>query len=240
MAVPSKTTFPLLPPFFFSFVGTNDMEALLSKVLGWAVITGSSLVKVPQIINVVKSHSAEGLSNTSLALESVAFLITVAYCFCRQFPFSTYGESVFILFQDVVIAALIANLSRVSHAVTGAAIAAFAAVLWGLLFGGFVPAPALAFAQLCTIPVFTVSKIPQIWLNFKNGSTGQLSLITFALNFAGSAARIFTTLSELSDTIMLISSILGFTLNGIITAQILWYWKISPAAPVPEAEKDKK
>lgn len=83
----------------------------------------------------------------------------------------------------------------------------FFAIAFGL-FGslaamclGYVPMTMMEQLQALTIVIFAASKIPQAWTNFKTKSTGKLALITFLLNFAGSMARIFTTLQEVNDPI---------------------------------------
>lgn len=53
---------------------------------------------------------------------------------------------------------------------------------------------------------------------------------------AGSLSRIFTTIKEVDDPLILYGYIAGFTLNVILAAQVLYYWK-SPAKPKKEAEK---
>lgn len=60
-------------------------------------------------------------------------------------------------------------------------------------------------------------------LKFKNKSTGKLAFLTFLLNLLGSVARVFTTLQEVDDILILTSAITGVILNGIITLQILVY-----------------
>lgn len=92
------------------------------------------------------------------------------------------------------------------------------------LLSGKVPAEYMAMLQLATIPIFSGSRLPQIWSNFSSGSTGQLSVITFFLNFAGSCARVFTTMQETSDPTLLVGFASGAVLNGILLAQIFWYW----------------
>ena len=44
--------------------------------------------------------------------------------------------------------------------------------------------------------VLLVSRIPQILQNYTSKSTGQLSFMTYAMNFMGTLARVFTTLQE--------------------------------------------
>jgi mannose-P-dolichol utilization defect protein 1 len=78
----------------------------------------------------------------------------------------------------------------------------------------------------------TISNLyPQIWLNFSNGSTGQLSAITVFLTFAGSLARVFTTFQEMPDDAMMIASfVIASSLNGVLFAQVLYYWNVAPKA----------
>ena len=53
----------------FDILDADCFKATLSKGLGLAIILGSILVKVPQIMNVMNSKSAEGLSLFSTLLE---------------------------------------------------------------------------------------------------------------------------------------------------------------------------
>lgn len=46
----------------------------------------------------------------------------------------------------------------------------------------------------------------------------------------GSLSRIFTTLQEVDDKIILYGFVAGFTLNVILASQVLYYWK-SPSKP---------
>jgi len=70
-----------------------------------------------------------------------------------------------------------------------------------------------------------VVKGTQIYQNFKNKSTGQLSFITNFLNLAGTAARMLTTFIELSDSFLLLNYGAGSLLNLTIVLQMLVYWK---------------
>eukprot|EP00271_Cylindrocystis_brebissonii_P012536 TRINITY_DN3120_c0_g1_i1.p1 TRINITY_DN3120_c0_g1~~TRINITY_DN3120_c0_g1_i1.p1 ORF type:complete len:124 (+),score=24.48 TRINITY_DN3120_c0_g1_i1:84-455(+) len=78
--------------------------------------------------------------------------------------------------------------------------------------------------------LFTLSRIPQIWSNFANRSTGQLSFATTFLNFAGCIARLFTYIQEKAPFSMVIGSLLGIVCHGTLVAQILFYnWSLSVA-----------
>jgi len=65
----------------------------------------------------------------------------------------------------------------------------------------------------------------QLYANYSNGSTGQLSSITQALLFLGAVARIFTSIQETGDQLTIISYVVSTVCNFIIVAQIGYYWK---------------
>lgn len=73
----------------------------ISKLLSFGIVLGGSIVKVPQILKIVSSKSARGLSLTSYLLDTAGLGITVAYNVREGFPWSTYGENVFLLVQNV-------------------------------------------------------------------------------------------------------------------------------------------
>ena len=88
---------------------TDCLKLAISKGLGIGIIGASSIVKVPQIIKLVNSKSAVGVSFLSYLLETAAYLIGLAYNYRQEFPISTYGETGLILVQNVVIAALVVS-----------------------------------------------------------------------------------------------------------------------------------
>ena len=76
-----------------------------------------------------------------------------------------------------------------------------------------------------------VPRLPQIVQNVRQGHTGRLSLITYALNFLGGAARVFTVLTELDDKIALTSAVSGVVQNGVLVAQIVLLGGIKTELP---------
>jgi len=60
--------------------------------------------------------------------------------------------------------------------------------------------------------------------NYKNHSTGQLSAVTCFMLFFGAMVRIFTTIEETGDGILLLTYLCTATLNGMIAGQVVWYW----------------
>jgi len=207
-----------------NFLHVPCLKLLLSKFLGFGVVAGSLVYKLPQMLKIQANRSAKGLSILSVILELLAVTISFSYSFNKGFPFLTFGESVFVAASNLVI---ISQILSFDHGGLGAAglggIALYGGAVY-LMVSGQVPISALQILQGCTTPITIASRLPQIWQNFRDKSTGQLSFITWFLNFAGSMARIFTTIQEVNDTLVLVGFIVGATLSGIILAQILFYW----------------
>jgi mannose-P-dolichol utilization defect protein 1 len=146
----------------------------ISKALGVAIVGVSAIVKVPQLINLLSSKSAAGISFLSYALETVAYLITLSYNVRMNNPFSTYGENIFIAVQNIAIATLVLHYGG-----KGAGAAAFVAVLGAGLYALFsediVDMKTMAMLQAAAGVIGVASKLPQILTIFMEGGTGQLS-----------------------------------------------------------------
>jgi PQ loop repeat len=67
--------------------------ALISEALGLGIVLGSIMVKMPQILAVVRAGSAEGLNPLSFELETAGLAIAATYGALNKLAFSAYGES---------------------------------------------------------------------------------------------------------------------------------------------------
>jgi mannose-P-dolichol utilization defect 1 len=66
----------------------------LLQGLGFGIIAGSTLVKLPQVATVLRARSAEGLSPLSFELETLGLAIAATYGFAFRLAFSAFGESI--------------------------------------------------------------------------------------------------------------------------------------------------
>jgi mannose-P-dolichol utilization defect 1 len=211
----------------------------ISKALGIAIIAAASVVKVPQILKLIRSGSSSGLSFTSYVLETASFLITLAYNIRAGFPFSTYGETSLILAQDVVIGVLILQYQKKSAA-AGVFVAGVASAIYALIVSDtLVSAEQMKLLQGGAGVLSIASKLPQIFTVYSQGGTGQLSAFAVFNYLLGSASRIFTTLQEVDDDLILYSFIAGFVLNAVLAAQMVYYWN-SPTTSRHAGEVDTK
>ena len=158
-------------------VDLSDPDCLklaISKGLGIGIVTMSSVVKVPQILKLLSSKSAAGVSFLAYLLETSAVLVALAYNVRNEFPFSTYGETAMIAVQNIIISTLVLNYSG-KAAQAALFVAALAAAVAALFTESIVSMPTLKILQASGGVLGVASKIPQIVAIFQQGGTGQLS-----------------------------------------------------------------
>lgn len=210
-------------------VDFSDMECMkstLSKCVGTAIVGGSCLVKLPQVVNLWRAASAAGLSFVGTMLELVAVTASGAYSFANGFPFGAYGEAIFLSLQTCVVALLILWYSG-RRAASAALAAAYAVVVAAVLTPGVIPDKVLWWGQAANIPMVVVGKLIQVVMNFRNGHTGVMSAVTVFMLAAGSIARIFTSIQETGDEILILTYICASTVNIMLALQVVFYWNVT-------------
>ncbi|XP_014248013.1 mannose-P-dolichol utilization defect 1 protein homolog [Cimex lectularius] len=207
----------------YNFFNVFCLKALISKCLGLAIIGGSLMVKVPQIVKIWANQSAEGVSFTNVLTDLYAITSGSSYAFVQKFPFSAYGEGLFLGLQTVTIAVLVLHFNVSSN--LAAVFTALYAVVIYVLTSGLTPVSFLWNLQAVSVPIMFFGKLTQAYTNYKNGGTGQLSAATCVMLLFGNVARIFTSIQETGDMIIIVTYLLATIGNGIIVGQFIFYRK---------------
>ncbi|XP_054851178.1 mannose-P-dolichol utilization defect 1 protein [Eublepharis macularius] len=208
----------------FNFLHIPCLKILISKGLGLAIVAGSLMVKLPQIFKIVGAKSAEGLSFHSILLELLAITGTMAYSIANSFPFSAWGEALFLMLQTVAIGFLVQHLG--GHTGRGLSFLFLYFGVLSLLLSPLSPMAVITVLQASNVPAVVISRLLQAATNYRKGHTGQLSAITASLLLAGSLARIFTSVQETGDPLMALTYVVSSACNGIIVMQLLYYWNV--------------
>uniref|UniRef100_A0A8C9AAD7 Mannose-P-dolichol utilization defect 1 protein n=1 Tax=Prolemur simus TaxID=1328070 RepID=A0A8C9AAD7_PROSS len=203
------------------------LKIVLSKGLGLGIVAGSLLVKLPQVFKILGAKSAEGLSLQSVVLELVALTGTMAYSITNNFPFSSWGEALFLMLQTITICFLVMHYR--GQTAKGVAFLACYALVLLVLLSPLTPLAVVTLLQASNVPAVVVGRLLQAATNYRNGHTGQLSAITVFLLFGGSLARIFTSIQETGDLLLAGTFVVSSLCNGLIAAQLLFYWNAKPA-----------
>lgn len=213
------------------------VTASVVKGLGFGIIAGSTLVKVPQLVNIVTAGSAEGLSASSQYQELVSNVLGSVWHIWNGSPFSAFGECITVSLGTLAVVlamwryawpgtgqvvavsaltALCAQLALTSHAQLAAAAAPYAGA-W------LTPAVAKDGLQFLGSLTFWGSRLTQIYATWAAGSTGTLAFFTLFANFAGTSARVLTSAKEVKDRTQLAVTAFNAFLNGVLLVQYFLY-----------------
>jgi len=80
----------------------------------------------------------------------------------------------------------------------------------------------------------------QAFENYRNKSMGQQSIVTAALLFLGSLARVFTSFQETGDFIIIFAYSLASFANTIIVTQLIFYSTFGGAKKPPRGKKQQQ
>jgi mannose-P-dolichol utilization defect protein 1 len=166
---------------------TECVKLAVSKGLGIGIIAASSVVKVPQIIKLVRSKSASGVSFLSYVLETSSYLISLAYNLRNGFPISTFGETALILAQNVVICVLVLRYSGQTSA-AALFMGLLATAITTLFSPNFLSMEKLSYLQAGAGVLGVASKVPQIAAIWQQGGTGQLSAFAVSQIYTGDSS----------------------------------------------------
>lgn len=196
-------------------------QLLLRKGLSLGIISGSALVKLPQLLKILLNQSVTGLSLLGQVLELLASTIAFVYNFRAGNPFMVYGETVFVSLQNALLVLMIGFYgNKMMQLIMFTAI--YSVLLSTLLIPNYVNMEQMAILQVATIPITALARLPQIFQVWSSGSPGQLSYISLFLVMAGSLARLYTTFAEVKDPILLIGYSTTALLNTILFLQVFF------------------
>ncbi|VDP31975.1 unnamed protein product [Soboliphyme baturini] len=209
----------------YNFFSTLCVRLVFSRFLGLGIVTLSALVKVPQIVKIWNARSGVGVSVFSQVLELIGTMTMVAYSSAKGFHFSAWGDALFLTLQTTVVIFMILWFAGDRN--LAALFLLIFAAMSSLLQMRFFPLSWISKLQASNTLLFLLARGLQAASNYKRKSTGQLSAVTCFLLFGGCLARIFTSVQETGDTLMIIQFVIASIMNFIIFAQIIVYWNSS-------------
>jgi len=195
----------------------------ITKALGYGIIIASTLVKLPQVLKIMSNKSGAGIAVLGVLMELMAITFNASYSYAKRFPFTAWGETIFLLVETALIAFLVlfydgkkgqALVFLVTHS----------AIVY-ILTSGFTPINVLWSFQACNLPLAVTGKLVQAYNNLKNGHTGQMSAITVWMLCLGCVARVFTSIQETGDQLTIMTYLVASVANGLLVAQVHYYWK---------------
>lgn len=204
------------------------------------VIIGSLFVKLPQIIKIHENWSVDGVNFYMIMFEFISDAIACIYNLRMGYGLLSFFERIvllagnFILLLFFVVVNIIpsSNAHRyIYHSVDKREwrmylflIVMNIIILPQLIHKKVVPDEVIKFMFESSIGLFIVSRLCQIYTNFKMKLVENLSISMFVLPIIGALARIITAIVDMDSDELIIA---GFSSSVILNSIIIWQiWSV--------------
>ncbi|XP_046996821.1 solute carrier family 66 member 3 [Schistocerca americana] len=202
------------------------MEILyvISDVLSIITITLCLVLKIPQILNLLKVKSAVGINLYGLLLELTSYTIMASYNFCNDYALLSYMEYPIILVQEIILIYLVLKyknmVNTLSFAIFGIYLGLTSAFLTGVL-----PKTILSIlVPLCT-PVSASSKVVQLLEILRTKNAASVSVLTWFLSAFTNLTRVYTIFLDSADITLLSNFIISVILSSSVMVAAIVYKK---------------
>lgn len=243
----------------WSQVKAIGIGKVIAALLSALTVGVSSFIRVPQIRKLLinSEHDriavANGLSLTSLSLDTLNSLIHVTFNSQNRIPFIQYGESLLLGIQNAIIILLVKfyrgqetagvgkwqglncddKFAAIRGAVTKPLVIMIASAIF---FNKLTPSSLISALEILNIPISIVAKFPQIKTNYELKTAKHLSDTVLRANVVGSLIRVYTSFTDYStkkqrnkntvdETILLAGYSTSLILNSILLGQSIVYDK---------------
>ncbi|KAJ8933881.1 hypothetical protein NQ314_013734 [Rhamnusium bicolor] len=196
--------------------GNPSFLQRFSDFLSIVTISICFILKVPQIITILKVKSAKGINIVGLLMELASYTIMMSYNYRNGYAILTYLEYPIILVQELILILCVLHYKNMlnSAGVIGAVI--YFSIAASFL-SGIAPLGLLAFlVPLCT-PIGASSKVVQLAEILKTKNAESVSVLTWFISAFTNFTRVFTISMESMDLTLL----LNFSVNTILSSSVM-------------------
>lgn len=221
--------------FKFNLLNIPCLKMIISKGLGYGILLGSLMLRIPQILIILRAGNAKGISLISEILSLIAVFGSMSYGYYKNFPIAAYGDTYSLFVQGCIILFMV--LFYQNQKIQLFLSFLIITIATGLQFSNMIPEEIIYLLNTLSLFLSVFSKLIQAFENFRNSSTGNLSSITLILQFLGCVARIFTSIQETGDLYMIVTYIAVSVANGLLVVQLIFYWNSDSAKLVDKKKK---
>eukprot|EP00796_Vickermania_ingenoplastis_P004560 gene4560-3316_t len=97
------------------------LRFLISSVLSYGVVVGASVLKLPQVLAIIRHGNANGVSLSGNLVELLAYVISLSWGLNQRLDFRDFGENAIIFLQLLMLVALVAYHQKAKARTAGGA-----------------------------------------------------------------------------------------------------------------------
>lgn len=199
----------------------NVLQAI-SDFLSIITIATCFILKIPQILNIIKVKNAHGINLIGLLMELSSYTIMFSYNFRNGYALLSYMEYPIILIQEIILIYCVLHFKQLLNiqAIAGALI--YFSLGFGFL-SGILPRELLTFlVPLCT-PVGASSKVVQLLEIVRSKNSDSISILTWFISAFTNFTRVFTIFMDSADLTLLLNFIVNVCLSSSIMVAAYYY-----------------
>ncbi|KAJ8924657.1 hypothetical protein NQ315_000808 [Exocentrus adspersus] len=188
----------------------------LSNLLSVITISVCFILKVPQILTILRAKSAKGINVVALLMELSSYTIMTSYNYRNGYAILTYLEYPIILIQEYILVMCVLHYKSMLNIGTLIGAGIYFSIAASFIFG-IVPLGLLTFlVPLCT-PIGASSKVVQLAEILKNKNAESVSVLTWFISAFTNFTRVFTVAVESMDLTLL----LNFSVNTFLSTSVM-------------------
>ncbi|CAB3226240.1 unnamed protein product [Arctia plantaginis] len=206
------------------------MEITVEKIanaLSTLTILSCVFLKVPQILQIKRRKSAEGIYMQSMVMEIAGFSIMSLYNYTNDYNVMTYLEYPIILVQVYVLLYYVLRYQRLlDTTIVPMAVGSYVIIVLSFMLG-FLPKKILRILVPFCTPLSGFAKVTYIYGIAMTGNADAVSLTTWMISIGTNLARIFTVWADSADTSLIINFIISTLLSTAVLITALYYQNTS-------------
>lgn len=189
----------------------------LADFLSLLTIGMSFMLKIPQILNLLSTKSADQISIASLLLELTNYTVMTNYHYANGYSILTYLECPVLLVQEYILIFLVLKYLKKINT-SSVLVAALYFAISSCFALQIVPKVVLTFLAPACTPISVSSKIVQLLVILRAKNADTVSPTTWFISAFTNLTRIFTIWMDSADLLLLGN----FTVNTICSSSIMF------------------
>jgi len=195
--------------------------SVLVEGLSLFCVVACAVVKVPQVLTLIKNKNTQGVSVTSVLLELLGYGIQTGFYTSESYAISQYLEYPLLVLQDFLLLILLNKYTP--SGIPAIKYISGATALIAILASGSVPKNILLLFMSSNLFFSLSSKLAQAKELHSTKNSENVSVIVWIINLSTGAARLYTNLMGKAEPLVLLNLCISVTSNSFVIFLIMLY-----------------
>lgn len=205
-------------------ISSNETQyiELFANCLSIITVSICFILKIPQILTILKVKNARGINIVALLMELTSYTIMMSYNYRSGYAILSYLEYPIILVQELILIICVLYYKQMLNLASLIG-SVFYLIMLASFLTGLVPIGLLVFlVPLCT-PIGASSKVVQLYEILRTKNSDSVSVLTWFISAFTNFTRVFTICVESMDLTLLLNFCINTFLSSSVMVAAYWY-----------------